>query len=79
MVGARAQGRSKFRNVCRIFVVSNAYKKKNAVFEEGSLLGVRSRWFSAITVPLSMCERVQAFLGALPGVRYTKHWLFSHV
>ena len=34
-VGGRhgPQGRSKFRNVCRIFVVSNAYKKKkNGVF-----------------------------------------------
>ena len=33
VVGARAQGRSKFRNLCRIFGVSNAYKKKkNGVF-----------------------------------------------
>ena len=33
MVGARAQGRSKFRNLRRIFDVSNAYKKKkNDVF-----------------------------------------------
>ena len=32
-VWGSCQGRSKFRNVCRIFVVSNAYKKmKNGVF-----------------------------------------------
>ena len=32
MVGHGPQGRSKFRNVCRIFFVSNAYKKKKNAF-----------------------------------------------
>ena len=39
MVETRAQGRSKFRNVCRIFVVSNAYKKKKKRFLKDALWG----------------------------------------
>ena len=35
------QGRSKFRNVCRFFVVSNAYKKKDALSGEG---GTHRSW-----------------------------------
>ena len=39
-LGARTQKRSKFRNVCRIFVVSNAYKKKkNGGFLKDALWG----------------------------------------
>ena len=40
------QGWSKFRDVCRIFVVSNAYKKKkNAVFE-GCPVGWGGAWWT---------------------------------
>ena len=43
---AQAQGRSKFRNVCRIFVVSNAYKSVEGCLWGGSGYPPELAWWT---------------------------------